>query len=124
MRKGANLLQLLLLGFLPENLVRDELVEAQAAVARKLLPDSTRVIVGNAAELDVGGTRFDIVHQSTVFTSILDDSFQQELANRLWALTKPGEGIIGYDFIFNNPRNPDVKGITIKKFAGYSLREI
>ena len=48
-----------------------------------------------------------------VFPSILDDSFQQKLADRMWALTKPGGGILWYDFIYNNPRNPDVRGVPL-----------
>ncbi len=47
--KGANLLELLLLGVLPENPVRNELLDEQAATARKLLPPSTRVLLGNGA---------------------------------------------------------------------------
>jgi SAM-dependent methyltransferase len=112
---GANLLQLLLLGFRPENLVGNELLEERATLARRRLPSSTRVIMGDAAELALGDETFDIVYQSTVFTSILDDSFQQKLANRMWDLTKPGGGIIWYDAVFNNPFNADIKGIKVKR---------
>jgi hypothetical protein len=48
-----------------------------------------------------------------VFTSLLDDVFQKKLADRIWALVKPGGGILWYDFIFNNPQNPDVRGIPV-----------
>jgi hypothetical protein len=63
--------------------------------------------------MDVEDASFDIVFQSTVFSSILDGAFQQRLAKRMWEWVKPGGGILWYDFIYNNPRNPDVRGVTV-----------
>ena len=51
----------------------------------------------------------DIVFQSAVLTSILDDEYKKRLANKMWELLKPGGAILYYDFIYNNPKNPDVK---------------
>ncbi len=112
---GANLLQFILLGFRPENLVGNELLENRAAQARHNLPAATQVIVGDASELDLPNKRFDVVFQSTVFTSILDDAFQEKLACRMWDLVKPGGGILWYDYIYNNPKNPDVRGVPVKR---------
>jgi hypothetical protein len=77
-------------------------------VARRRLPGAIRILVGDAAEINLDQGPFDVVYQSTVFTSILDDDFQQKLADRMWALVKPGGGVLWYDFIYSNPRNPDV----------------
>jgi hypothetical protein len=33
----------------------------------------------------------------------------------MWALAKPGGGVLWYDFIFNNPRNPDVRGVPLHR---------
>ncbi len=112
---GANLLHLLLLGFRPENLVANELLEERAREARHRLPSGTKVVVGDASELDLGDRTFHVVMQSTVFTSILDDAFQEKLANRMWDMVKPGGGILWYDYIYNNPRNPDVRGVPVKR---------
>ena len=111
---GANLLQLVKLGFLPENLVGNELLEDRAAFARNLLPSATRIIEGNALDLDLPEESFDVVFQSTVFSSILDDNFQGKLADKMWSLVKPGGGVLWYDFIHNNPKNPDVRGVPIR----------
>jgi hypothetical protein len=70
--------------------------------------------VGDAAEIDLSEKPFDIVYQSTVFTSIMNHGFQQKLADRMWALTKPGGGVLWYDFIYNNPGNPDVRGVPLR----------
>ena len=112
---GTNLLQLLLLGFRPENLMANELLEDRAAEARHRLPEAIKIIVGDASELNLPDRTFDVVMQSTVFTSILDDDFQQKLAKRMWELLKPGGGILWYDYIYNNPWNSDVRGVPIKR---------
>ncbi|MFH1731248.1 MAG: class I SAM-dependent methyltransferase [Planctomycetota bacterium] len=113
--KGTNLLHLLIQGFRPENLVGNELIEERAREARHLLPAATEVITGDACELDLPDESFDIVLQSTVFTSILDDEFQKRLADRMWALVKPGGGVLWYDFVYSNPRNPDVRGVPLRR---------
>jgi SAM-dependent methyltransferase len=111
---GKNLLQLLRLGFKPEHLVGNDLLEERASMARLMLPDAVRVSQGDALNVNLGEDEtFDIVFQSTVFTSILDDTFQKRLAERMWRLTKPGGGILWYDYIYNNPRNPDVRGVPL-----------
>lgn len=113
---GNNLLDLIRLGFDPANLVGNDLIERRVAIARHRLSAATRIISGDACEIDVtAASLFDVVYQSTVFSSILDDGFQQKLADRMWELTKPGGGILWYDFIFNNPRNPDVRGVAVNR---------
>ncbi len=112
---GSNLLHLLLLGFAPENLVGNELLPERATIARKRLPEAVRLWTGDAAEISPDAGPFDIVFQSTVFTSLLDDAFQERLAERMWAMVKPGGGILWYDFLFNNPNNPDVRGVPMKR---------
>lgn len=112
---GSNLLDFIRLGFQPENLVGNELLEDRAQTARKRLPSATRIIAGDAARIDLSEGPFDIVVQSTVFTSLLNDSFQQELAKRMWAITKPGGGVLWYDFLYDNPRNPDVRGVPLRR---------
>lgn len=108
---GVNLLQFLLLGFAPENLVGNELLEARLSEARRKLPMTVALYGGDAVDLEFEQASFDIVFQSTVFTSILDPDFKSRLANKMWSLVRPGGGILWYDFMFDNPRNPDVRGV-------------
>lgn len=112
---GANLLQFLQLGFLPENIVGNELLAERAALARRFVPTNTQILTGDASALDLPEASFDVVYQSTVFTSILDNAFQEKLANRMWHLVRPGGGVLWYDFIYNNPANPDVSGVTLRR---------
>ena len=113
--EGANLLQFIQLGFQPQNLVGNELLEERASKARLLLPAATQILVGDASTLDLEENSFDIVLQATVFTSILDASFQEKLADRMWSLVKPGGGVLWFDFVFDNPNNPDVKGVPVRR---------
>jgi ubiquinone/menaquinone biosynthesis C-methylase UbiE len=112
---GSNLLDLIRLGFHPDKIVGNELLEERAAVARHRLSMATKIIVGDAACIEIPDGPFDIVLQSTVFTSILDDSFQCKLADKMWTLTKVGGGVLWYDFAYNNPGNPNVRGVPLRR---------
>ncbi len=57
----------------------------------------------------------DIVMQATVFSSLIDDAFQQRLASVMWSAVKRGGGVLWYDFTVNNPRNPDVRGVPLSR---------
>ncbi len=112
---GANLHYLLSLGFQPENLVGNDLLEDRCVQARRSLPAAVRIIPGDATTLSLEASSFDIVLQSTVFSSILDQEFRQKLARLMWQLVRPGGGILWYNFMYNNPRNPDVRGVSFQQ---------
>ena len=111
---GSNLQLFLSLGFLPDRLVGNELLEDRLEAARELLPPKVTLVPGDALDLRFPEEMFDIVMQSTVFTSILDSDFRCKLAWRMWRLVKPGGGVLWYDFTYDNPRNPDVRGIPLE----------
>jgi SAM-dependent methyltransferase len=112
---GDNLLDLIRLGFEPRNLVGVEMLLGRADRARSRLPAGVEVHNGDAATLDLAGGSFDVVLLFTVFTSLLDDSFRRVLAARVWDLVRPGGGVLWYDFVWDNPRNPDVRGVPVRE---------
>lgn len=112
---GGNLLELLRFGFAPGNLTGIELLSERCAQARGVLPQATRLIEGDALEADVADASQDLVFASTVFSSLLDDAFQQRLAAVMWRWTRPGGAVLWYDFTFDNPRNPDVRGVPLAR---------
>jgi len=112
---GANLLELLLLGAQPERMVGNELLPDRFEGVRKTLPNGIRLYPGDASVLPFEPSSFDIVYQSTVFSSILDNDLQRRLADAMWRWVRPGGGVLWYDFTFNNPNNPDVRGIPLKR---------
>jgi SAM-dependent methyltransferase len=112
---GGNLLELLRIGFSPEHLVGIELLPERCAQARRVLPAALKLIEGDALHADVTAGSQDIVFVSTVFSSLLDDVFQQRLADAMWRWLKPGGAVLWYDFTFDNPRNPDVRGVPLAR---------
>ena len=115
---GGNLLELLRLGALPEHLSGLELLPARHAAARHALPAATPVWLGDATQAPaqvVAPASQDVVLQSTVFSSLLDDAFQQRLADVMWSWLKPGGAVLWYDFTVDNPRNPDVRGVPLAR---------
>ncbi|MEO6278322.1 class I SAM-dependent methyltransferase [Roseateles sp.] len=112
---GGNLLDLLRLGLLPAHLTGVELLPKRLAAARAALPEGVRLLAGDASTADVAPASQDLVLQSTVFSSILDDELQQRVADAIWRWLKPGGAVVWYDFTVNNPRNPDVRGVPLKR---------
>jgi len=112
---GGNLLEMLRLGFLPEHLTGIELLPQRHAQARHVLPPSTTLWLGDAVQSPVAPASQDLVLQSTVFSSLLDDAFQQRLADAMWSWLKPGGAVIWYDFAVDNPRNRDVRGVPVAR---------
>ena len=110
---GGNLQELLRLGFAPQHLSGAELLAERVAQARAGLPASVALFEGDATQLDLAPASFDIVFVSTVFSSLLDDAFQQRLADTMWCWVKPGGGVLWYDFTVNNPRKADVRGVPL-----------
>lgn len=112
---GGNLLDLLRLGLMPGHLTGIELLPERLAAARAALPESVRLLAGDASQAEIAPASQDLVLQSTVFSSILDDALQQRLAEAMWAWLKPGGAVIWYDFTINNPGNPDVRGVPLAR---------
>lgn len=111
--QGSNLPMLLNLGFNHETIFVNELLPERIAALKSNYPNIT-IFEGDALQLNFN-QQFDVVFQSTVFTSILNDEDREILANKMWDLLKPGGIILWYDFIYNNPNNPDVKKVDIKE---------
>ena len=110
---GYNLLKFIRFGFKPQNIFANDLISERLQSARELLPSKVHFYEGSAMDLSFKENEFDIVFQSMVFSSILDSDYQIKLAEKMWQWVKPGGGILWYDFIYNNPSNKDVKGVSL-----------
>lgn len=110
---GSNIHFFLKQGIQSTNVYANELLEDRMGMLKRNLPEIT-TYPGDALKINEE-SKFDIVFQATVFTSILDDSFKKKLATKLLSLTKENGIILWYDFIYNNPKNKDVKGVSKKE---------
>ena len=66
---------------------------------------------GDAAQLPWETGTFDLVLQSVVFTSILDRAVRVMVAREMRRVLASGGALLWYDFRYNNPQNPNVRGI-------------
>lgn len=112
---GGNLLEFLRMGCAAENLTGLELLPERAARARRALPSGVRVLAGDALQAEIEPASQDIVFQAVVFSSLLDDGFQQKLAEAMWCWVKPGGALLWYDFVYDNPANRDVRGVPLRR---------
>jgi ubiquinone/menaquinone biosynthesis C-methylase UbiE len=114
---GTWIQQFIRWGACPERVAGIDLLEAPLGRARQALPAAVRLQQGNAAALPFEAEQFDIVLQSTVFTSVLDCAVRRKIAAEMLRVVKPGGLIIWYDFLVNNPANPDVRGVPKREIS-------
>lgn len=112
---GGNLLEFLRMGFVPQHLTGLELLRPRYAQARQVLPQPLRLHLGDARRAPIAEESVDLVFQATVFSSLLDDAYQQQLADAMWRWVKPGGAVLWYDFTVDNPRNVDVRGVPLAR---------
>ncbi len=110
---GGNARLLVNAGVDLKNIAFNELLEDRLTILRQNYPNNT-IYAGDAIRIPIDRT-FDVVFQSTVFTSILSDQARKDLAQRMWDLLKPEGVILWYDFIYNNPNNNDVRKVTVEE---------
>ena len=97
-------------GVSESNLHGIELNPGRANRARKILP-AADLRIGDAVELPWEDRRFQLVVASTLFTSVLDNEVRGLIADEIVRVLAPGGALLWYDFAYNNPRNPNVRGI-------------
>jgi ubiquinone/menaquinone biosynthesis C-methylase UbiE len=99
-------------GACPENVAGIDVLAERVSEAIHLCPNGMRIERGNAAKLEFGDEQFDLVLQSTLFTSVLDLQIKKQIALEMLRVVKSDGLVLWYDYHFNNPRNPDVRGVS------------
>jgi SAM-dependent methyltransferase len=108
--EGGVLLELLRWGADPARLSGCDLLPERVTEARRRLPALSGLAVANGGALPYPSVRFDLVLQFTVFTSVLEESLRQHMAQETWRVLRPGGAVLWYDFRFQG-RNPAVRAI-------------
>jgi ubiquinone/menaquinone biosynthesis C-methylase UbiE len=114
---GYWLRQLVTWGALPGNLCGMDLLPERIEQARAPCPDGIKLLCHNAAQNPSADATYDLVLQSTVFTSILDPEMKKQVAREMLRVLSPRGLILWYDFRINNPSNPDVRGVDRTEIA-------
>jgi SAM-dependent methyltransferase len=110
----------------PHDVVGMDLLADRVGEARALCAQGVHLFCGSAAVLPLPAQSFDLVAQFTVFTSILEPALKRQVAFEMLRVVKPTGLILWYDFLFNNPKNENVRGIAGREiqrlFPGCSVK--
>ena len=110
----------------PNKITGIDIDQDRVVEARKRVPVTLTVDCGNGASLPYPDNSFDIVLQSTVFTSLLDSHMRQRVASEMKRVVSIDGVILWYDFYVNNPKNPHVRrvgrGELRQLFSGCEIR--
>ncbi len=108
---GHWLRELVKWGATPERITGIDLLEDRVEKARQLCSPGIRIQCASGAQLPFASEEFDLVLQSTVFTSSLDSNLRRRVGSEMMRVVKPKGMILWYDYHVNNPWNPDVRGV-------------
>jgi ubiquinone/menaquinone biosynthesis C-methylase UbiE len=111
------------LGAKPKNLHGVDLMDERIAVARAAQPDAD-LRVANAEALPYPDDSFDVVLLFSVLTSILDPGVRLRVGHEVARVLAEAGVILWYDFRFDHPSNPNVRGVgraeIARVFPGFS----
>jgi len=111
---GGELRRFISLGANPDNLYGIDLTPERINIAKAISPN-INFYCSNAELLNYENNYFDIIIQSVMFSSILDDNMKINIAKEMLRVMKPDGFILWYDFFYHNPHKNNVKGITIRE---------
>lgn len=102
------------LGAQPANLHGVDLLPRRVEQARRDYPELS-FTEANAEQLPFEDASFDLVLLFIILSSILDRDMQRNVAAECLRVLKPGGAILWYDFRYDNPQNPDVRGVRLRE---------
>jgi len=108
---GAWIRDLIKWGVPPENIWAVDLLPDSVAEAQHRCAAGVHLECGSATSLPFAPTNFDLVLQSTMFSSILEPTVRRAVAAEMLRVARPGGVILWYDFHMSNPWNADVRGV-------------
>lgn len=110
----------------PENIVGVDLLTDRVMRAHRLCPPASNICFADASDLPFEDDKFDIVIQATMLSSVLNEAQRGQIAHEMLRVLRPGGAVLSYDFFINNPRNRDVRRLTLEDlrtlFPGRSIR--
>lgn len=112
-------------GVRPENVVGVDISLDRIEKARRMCPAKTVLECSSASHLGFEDESFDLILQSTVFSSILDNHVRMSVASEMTRVLKQNGLILWFDLRMNNPENSDVRAIGRREiqslFPGFAI---
>ncbi|NOY72928.1 MAG: class I SAM-dependent methyltransferase [Gammaproteobacteria bacterium] len=115
---GGFLRSLVDYGVDPRRLIGTEFLPDRLEQAQAMSVSGIRWVHGDLESI-TGQDKFDLVSAFTVFSSVLDDAHRKKLAGDMWDKVLPGGWVLIFDFAINNPRNQNVRKVTVEELNGY-----
>jgi len=94
-----------------------DLLGDRVEAARARLTPGADLHEGDASRLPWPAAQFDVVLQSTVFSSILDPPMRTAMAGEMARVLAPGGVILWNDFFVDSPSNRAVRGVRRREVA-------
>lgn len=101
-------------GALPERITGVDIQHDRIREARAAYPN-LNFLETDGEHAPFPDNHFDIVLAFTVFSSILDPALQVTVAGEISRVLAKGGAIIWYDLRFPNPRNPNLRAMTLPR---------
>jgi len=113
---GGLLQDLVRYGATPSNLCGVELLESRVREARARYPHID-IRCGNAEGLAFADETFDLVLCFTLFDTIIDPATRARVSSEILRVLVPRGYVLWYDFLWENPKNPDVRKVSRREIA-------
>lgn len=114
---GGWLRDLVRWGATPGRLVGVDPLPERIERARATTDPGIQLEVAQGTALPFPAASFDLVVLSLVCSSILDPAVRLAVATEAQRVLRPGGAVLWYDFFYDNPANPDVRGIGRREIA-------
>lgn len=111
---GNDIFTLIKAGFKSKNISGVEVIEERFNRLKQLLPD-TNLKLNSGFNIPFEDNSFDLIIQSTVFSSVLNPDSRKQLADEMIRVLKPNGKIFFYDLKYPNPWNKNVLKIDKKE---------
>lgn len=115
---GKNLANFLNWGANPNNLFGVDLLQDRIDLAKKNLREINFFHM-NAEELEFKDEYFDLIIVFTVYSSILEKQMLLNVTSQINRVLKKNGAVLWYDFRYDNPRNSNVRGVSLKQIKNY-----
>ena len=112
--EGGSLLNLIRLGFEPENLSGIDILNERITRAQVKFPD-IKFITGDAANMPFPDNHYGMVMESTMFIQLKNDELCRLIANEMIRVTNKDGFILLIDWRYSKPWNKRYRGLSLKR---------
>lgn len=113
---GASLHNFMRLGFVPEKLHGVDILEERIHDANKRYPN-IEFRREDASRLSYQDASFDLVFESTMFTTLPDDELAGRIASEIIRVTRSGGWILLCDWRYDKPGHPEYRALSKSRLA-------